>query len=127
MNLHRRAALTLSFATIALSMVPAATAAAPPHEVIALWPGKPPTAIGWSGAETSAVQAAANGGRNITVKSNVTEPTLTVFRPAKGKATGAAIIVMPGGAFGALAWDLEGTEVARWLAGRGVTAFVLKY
>jgi hypothetical protein len=61
------------------------------------------------------------------VISNVTDPTLTVVRPAAGHGTGAAMIVLPGGAFGALAWDLEGTEVAQWLADRGVTAFVLKY
>lgn len=36
-------------------------------------------------------------------------------------------MVAPGGAFRALAWDLEGTEIAQWLAARGITAFVLKY
>jgi len=52
---------------------------------------------------------------------------LTVFRPAPGKANGTAMVVLPGGAFQILAWDIEGTEVARWLTERGVTAFLLKY
>jgi acetyl esterase/lipase len=61
------------------------------------------------------------------VKTNVTVPTLTVFRPAPGKANGTAMVVLPGGAFAVLAWDVEGTEIARWLAEHGVTAFLLKY
>ena len=43
------------------------------------------------------------------------------------QATGAAVIVCPGGGHHILAWDLEGTEVAEWLNSLGVTAFVLKY
>jgi acetyl esterase/lipase len=50
-----------------------------------------------------------------------------VFRPAAGKSNGAAMLVLPGGGFGGLAWDLEGVEPAQWLADRGVTAFLLKY
>lgn len=57
--------------------------------------------------------------------SNVTRPTLTVHRPAKGNGT--AMIVCPGGGFRILAIDHEGHEVARWLNSLGVTAFVLKY
>jgi acetyl esterase/lipase len=62
----------------------------------------------------------------VHIITNVTVPTLTVFRPAD-KANGTAIIVVPGGAFRALPWDLDGTETARWLTARGLTAFVLKY
>lgn len=58
---------------------------------------------------------------------NVSTPTLTVVRPAAGQANGSAMVVLPGGAFGILAWDLEGMEVAQFLASRGITAFVLKY
>ncbi|CAN7636104.1 alpha/beta hydrolase [Phenylobacterium sp. LjRoot225] len=58
---------------------------------------------------------------------NLTTPTLTIFRPRPGQANGKAVIVCPGGAFQALAFSLEGTDVAKWLADRGVTAFVLKY
>ncbi len=54
-------------------------------------------------------------------------PTLSVF-PAKPEvATGAAFVVCPGGGYGGLAIDHEGRQVAEWLNGLGVTAFVLKY
>ena len=58
---------------------------------------------------------------------NVTTPTLTPFLPDPAKANGAAVIVAPGGAFAILSFDNEGTAVGRWLADRGVAAFVLKY
>lgn len=58
---------------------------------------------------------------------NVTYPTLTPVLPRRGKATGAAVIVAPGGAFIGLAIEHEGWKVARALADRGIAAFVLKY
>lgn len=58
---------------------------------------------------------------------NVTRPTLTPFLPAPGTATGAAVIVAPGGAFMGLAITHEGWAVAQALADRGIAAFVLKY
>jgi acetyl esterase/lipase len=58
---------------------------------------------------------------------NVVTPTLTVFAPEPEKATGAAIIVCPGGGFRFLSWQNEGTAVAKWLQEHGITAFVLKY
>jgi acetyl esterase/lipase len=58
---------------------------------------------------------------------NVSEPSLTPFLPAPGKATGAAVIVAPGGAFEFLSWDNEGVRVAQRLADAGIAAFVLKY
>lgn len=53
-------------------------------------------------------------------------PTLTVYR-ANGRGSGAAVIVAPGGAYGALAMNHEGRQVANWLNAMGVTTFVLKY
>lgn len=58
---------------------------------------------------------------------NVTEPTITPVLPDPAKATGAAVIVAPGGAFQSLSIDSEGFAVARRLADRGIAAFVLKY
>lgn len=58
---------------------------------------------------------------------NVTAATLTPVLPAKGKATGAAVIVAPGGAGMWLSMDNEGWTVARMLAKQGIAAFVLKY
>jgi acetyl esterase/lipase len=53
-------------------------------------------------------------------------PTLTVFR-AISQETGTAVIIAPGGGYGNLAFDKEGTQVAAWFNAQGVTAFVLKY
>lgn len=58
---------------------------------------------------------------------NVREASLTPFLPSPESATGAAVIVAPGGAFLGLAIEDEGYRVARWLADRGIAAFVLKY
>ena len=63
----------------------------------------------------------------VTGTANVSEATLTVFRPNPGTANGTAVIVAPGGGFHFLLVDDEGTKAAEWLAARGVTAFVLKY
>ncbi len=59
--------------------------------------------------------------------SKVTDPTLTVYLPVKGKSNGAAVIICPGGGYGILAFDKEGTKVAEKFAEIGVTAFILKY
>ena len=64
---------------------------------------------------------------NVPVVQNVAVPTLTPFLPAKGKGTGTAVIIAPGGAFVLLAMDHEGWKVARFLQAHGVAAFVLKY
>jgi len=61
------------------------------------------------------------------VARNVTVPTLTSFLPSKDKATGAAVIVAPGGGFQVLAMKNEGIDVARYLSEHGIAAFVLKY
>jgi acetyl esterase/lipase len=62
-----------------------------------------------------------------TVVTNVSQPSLTVFRPDPAIASGAAVIVAPGGAFHFLAMEEEGIKVAQWLRDRGITPFVLKY
>ena len=58
---------------------------------------------------------------------NVVRPTLTPFLPDPARATGAAVIVAPGGGYKMLSMDNEGWPVAKWLADRGIAAFVLKY
>ena len=86
-----------------------------------VWPGKVPGETGDVGTEK---MEESNKVKRVT---NVTRPTLTVFRPAKDKDTGAAVVIAPGGAYRILAWDLEGTEVAQWLNSIGITGVVLKY
>jgi acetyl esterase/lipase len=58
---------------------------------------------------------------------NVTRPTLTPFLPKKGTGNGAAVLVIPGGGFQFISASNEGWPIAKWLAARGVAAFVLKY
>jgi acetyl esterase/lipase len=96
------------------------------QEVVRIWPGQAPGSEDWKAPEEGADVTLPNVGK-IHVITNVTVPTLTVFRPAAAKANGTAMIVLPGGSFRALAWDVDGLETARWLAGEGITAFVLKY
>ena len=54
-------------------------------------------------------------------------PTLTPFLPQADKATGAAVVICPGGGYGGLAISYEGMDVGAWMAQRGVAGFVLKY
>jgi acetyl esterase/lipase len=61
------------------------------------------------------------------VVTNVTRPTLTVFKPTSGENSHSAVIICPGGGYMALSIDSEGNQVAQYLAGRGMTAFVLRY
>ena len=60
-----------------------------------------------------------------TIVSDVSHPSITAYVPANPNGT--AVIIAPGGAFHVLAFDLEGTEVAKRLNAKGITAFVLKY
>ncbi len=89
--------------------------------VVDVWPGTPPGENGQIGAETVREP---NREKHI---SNVSKPTLTVFKSDKDKNTGAAVLIAPGGGYSILAWDKEGEEVAAWLNSIGVTGIVLKY
>lgn len=57
----------------------------------------------------------------------VTEPTITIYKPGKKRNSGAAVIICPGGGYGILAINKEGTDVAAVLSKWGITAIVLKY
>jgi acetyl esterase/lipase len=65
------------------------------------------------------------GGRIIKI-TDVSVPTLAVFKPSHAN-TGAAVLVFPGGGYSILAYDLEGTEVCSWLNSIGVTCVLVKY
>jgi acetyl esterase/lipase len=94
--------------------------------VLPVWPGAVPGDHGPIGPER--VRAPAESPtKNAKWITNVTKPTITIFRPPKEKNTGTAMIVCPGGGYWNLAWDLEGEEVAAWLNSVGVTGVVLKY
>lgn len=64
-------------------------------------------------------------GKPVIRLTDITDPTIQIFRPKN--ANGTAVIVCPGGGYGILAFDLEGTEVCQWLNSIGVTAILLKY
>ncbi len=64
---------------------------------------------------------------DITVISNVQIPDIAVYLPSKRFANGQAVVICPGGGYWILAWDLEGTDIARYLNSIGVAAIVLKY
>ena len=91
-------------------------------QVVNIWPGVAPGSETWKQTEF-AVENTPLG----TVVFNVVTPTLTAYLPERTKATGTGVIIAPGGAFVALAIDLEGHTLARWLQERGIAAFVLKY
>jgi acetyl esterase/lipase len=61
------------------------------------------------------------------VVTNVTKPSLTVFKPSPELRNGTALVICPGGGFLALSINSEGNDVAKFVVARGVTAFVLKY
>ena len=97
-----------------------AVATEPP--VVLLWPKGAPGSEGKPAEE--ALRLSPTGER---VLSSVHRPSLTVYLPSKDTATGAAVIIAPGGGHRELWTDHEGHNVAKWLSGRGVAAFVLKY
>ncbi|HVS54521.1 MAG TPA: alpha/beta hydrolase [Opitutaceae bacterium] len=114
----RRATLALLFAAI----LPAGFSAgeAPrPALLLNVWPGLPPGDKPNLGEEKHDPQQMIRG--------VVTTPTLAIYRPAKEKDTGAAVLIAPGGGFFQLSMGHEGADVAAWLNTLGVTGAVLKY
>lgn len=94
---------------------------------IPIWPGagveahgQPPESV------LTARTPEALGGQTSQAVFDVSTPTMTIF-PPKGRNTGAAVIVMPGGGFKAVVLTLEGTEICDWLTAKGITCVLLKY
>lgn len=108
---------------ILVSALAAAAFAAESPRVIRLYTGAAPGSESWTHQEKEYFSPI----WNTQVVTNVVNPTLTVFTPAAGTANGTAVVVCPGGGFHALSINSEGVDVAKWLAAKGVTAFVLKY
>jgi acetyl esterase/lipase len=99
-------------------------AAEQPAQFLPIWPASAPNEPSQIGDEHE--QPLRPGDTTIRV-ANVSKPTITLFRPPAEKRNGACVVVFPGGGYNILAWNKEGTEVAEWLNGLGVTAVVLKY
>ena len=106
---------------LAFLVLTAATtfAAAPTNRpIIPLWPEGAP------GSEARRTEPEKVDGDKV---SNIHHPTLTVYLPEKDKATGTAVIVVPGGGHRYLVMNHEGYNVANWLVQRGIAAFILKH
>ena len=116
---HRElfAACLIAFSSSAAATAPAAPAPvwqpSPGHVQIPIWPGTPPDLVRDPIPESAA-------------STHVSRPTMTVYAP-KGRNTGVAAVVFPGGGYQVLAMDLEGTEICDWLTSRGITCVLLKY
>jgi len=112
---------TLVFRTLCVVMFLTVTGVA--QEVIPLYPGVAPGSTRESYPEKEYFSKT----WNTEIVTNVTTPTLTAYKPAAELRNGMAIVICPGGGFMALSINSEGTDVAKYLAAKGVTAFVLKY
>ena len=93
------------------------------QQVIQLYSGAAPGSEDWNYPEKEYFSKV----WHTEVVTNVTHPTLTVYKPELGHATRTSVVICPGGGFMALSINSEGIDVAKWLASKGVTAFVLKY
>ena len=98
------------------------------HTQAPIWPGAAPDQEAVPGPETSETVGTKDfvAGRAWIAVENVARPTMTVYSP-KGKNTGVAVVVYPGGGYEILAIDLEGSEVCDWLVDHGMTCVLLKY
>jgi acetyl esterase/lipase len=99
---------------------------------VQLWPDIAPDETGEIGAETTRPSPELDSKQVVVTEStllvtNVTKPTITVYRPAKDMDTGTSMLICPGGGYWNLYWQLEGEEVAQWLNSQGMTGIILKY
>jgi acetyl esterase/lipase len=100
-----------------------------PSLVQSVWPGKPPGETKELPPEQDITKPDQKdpGGKPIIRLTNVSVPTVSLYRPAKEKDTGTSVVICPGGGHHILALNHEGTETAEWLTTLGVTGIVLKY
>lgn len=90
------------------------------QEIIPLWGEQIPNQKVTQEKETSVE-------RTIVWIENIQKPTLEVYLPSKKIATGKSVVICPGGGYRGLAYDGEGTDIAKWFNSKGIAAFVLKY
>ena len=120
-------ALCVVFAFAGRSAQTPAWQPSPGHTQVPIWPGAVPDPQPVAGPEdTARVKDHLVAGRPWVYVGHVSRPTMTVYSP-KGKNTGAAVVVFPGGGYEILAIDLEGSEVCDWLTSAGITCVLLKY
>jgi endo-1,4-beta-xylanase len=114
--LHKTAAALLILCTSAFALKNG--------DAVPLWANGAPGSEAMAGKQELVVPARPGDSTHL---SQVHNPSLLVYLPLRDKATGAAMIIAPGGGHRFLSIDTEGTNVAEWLASQGIAAFVLKY
>jgi acetyl esterase/lipase len=114
----RSAAIAVCVAMLAAGTGSRLRASADTPQVIHLWDNGAPGFESLKDAPEVAVQWGVAG---------INNPSLTVFLPPAGKATGTSVVILPGGGHRYLNIESEGNALARWLAEKGVACFVLKY
>src|ERR1700749_1457964 len=92
-----------------LSADPKTAPTTPTHDTIKLWRKGPPRTIGGVGPEAT-FRPPHGLAANTTMLRNVSDPTLTVYRPAPGTANGCGVIVCPGGGWGVFGWEAQGDD-----------------
>lgn len=92
-------------------------------EILKVWPDGIPGSVKNEGYKEKVTLK--NGIASLYLK--VTDPDITVFLPHAENSNGVAVLIFPGGGYGALAFDYEGTDIARWLNKHGIAGIVLKY
>ncbi len=90
---------------------------------IVILPHENKTELEWQGSEKSTYSQQ----WQTELISNVSTPTLQIFRPAPSLNIGTSVVIAPGGGLRVLSINSEGVDVAKWLNTKGITAFVLKY
>lgn len=101
------------------------SAAPEPSEIISAWPDMAPGETTKKTGDSLAPRETDNP--PITRVENITMPTLAVFPAPADKANGVGVLILPGGGFGKVVPDMEGSEAAGWLNSLGISAFVLSY
>ncbi|SNS47535.1 MULTISPECIES: alpha/beta hydrolase [unclassified Azospirillum] len=125
--MQRRTLFTTAAATalLAAGLPGTSHAADVKGETLSLWPGdKPPGGDKVTVKQSEVARSDDPRFRDVAIL-NVTQPNLTLFRPAKPN--GAAMLIIPGGGYQRVVVGKEGYDIAQWLAGEGVTVFVLLY
>src|SRR4030095_11824780 len=111
----------LSFLVVVFVAAAELCSAADPKTALQLWPGAVPGESKELPAEGDTTKPSDNliAGKPVIRLGNVSNPTITVYRPPPDKDTGTALLACPGGGYFILAMDLEGTEVCEWLNSLG--------
>jgi len=112
------ASLRVAFATLFAFIAAASSLAADPVQEILLWPADHPANAG---------NEAAIVGTDGWMERVTRAPAITPFLPEADKASGAAVVICPGGGYAGLSMEKEGLEVAKWMQARGIAGVVLRY